>query len=441
MPRVLVVQADRESNAESLDQLERLKAKRPDCDLVVLRRRAPWWQWDRRRAAAVIERLLLVDPARHDLAINAVLDLARERPVDAVITVHEECLRLTARVVERLGLRGPAPRIVETCRDKWALRNALRDSGIATPAAHLVCSVGEATEAAHMLGLPVVLKPRDLAGGMGVTAVHRVQDLAWAYALAERARWADSHRPGVLVESLIAGPTLASNAIMIGDEFVALGVSDKSCVDAPFFSTHEEAMPSTHDDRVVWQVVETTVRRLGLRDTVLHVELVLGADGASVLEVTPRCGGGPVARLVELTQGVWPVELAVQAALGEPVSRPTLAAHARARILRTRQAGRIAALSFPAVLPPQSEVRMLLGIGDFVAPPPKRFVTALGWAVAWGDAADEVALRVAAVAGSMNLRVAPEFSRNALQALGWRATDATYRRRLSSWVSRLRVGA
>ena len=436
MPHVLVIQADRESNTESFDQLQRLKTERPDCTLSVLRRRAPWWQWDRRRVAAVVDQLLLVDPQHHDSAVRAVVDMARDRPFDAVVSVHEECLRLAARMVEALGLRGPPHPVVETCRDKWALRSTLAAAGIATPQAHLARSHGEARQAAQALGLPVVVKPRDLAGGIGVTAVNRLVDLPAAYDLAARAHWMDSRWPGVLVEPLIAGPTIAANALMVGDELIPLGASDKTCVDAPYFSTHEEAMPSEHDGAALWQIVENAARCLGLRDTVLHMELVLGDAGASVLEVTPRLGGGPGARLVEVTQGVWPLGLGLQLALGEAVPKPKPAACGRARILRTQKAGRIVALESPTALPPRTELRKTLGIGDFVAPPPRSFVTALGWVLAWGEEPAVVARRVARVAGAVSLETAPEASLSAVHALASRAADPEYRQRFLSWASR-----
>ncbi len=434
MPRVLVVQADRESNTEALDQLWRLKELRSDLDLAVLRRRAPWWQWDRSAVARILGELILVDPGDERAALIAACEASRRRKIDAVFTVHEECLRLTARIADALGLPGARPRVVERCRDKWALHETLSGSGVAAPDTRLTRSYQDAERAMQDLGLPVVVKPRDLAGGVGVSAVHRHDDLRRAFALAQGARWRDARQSGVLVQELVVGRTIAANAFVRGGQFTPLGVSDKTSVDLPYFSTHEEAMPSQLDDDVVWQIASQCAEAVGIRDAVMHFEMVVSDAGATLLEITPRPGGGPIPRMVEVTHGVWPVELALKLALGETGQVTRGASHCRARYLRPQEAGCVVGLSGGCRLPPQTEVRRLVQAGDYVAPPPRSFVTPVGWVLGWGDDRQEVTRRVATVAGRVRVRTAPQLSLAALRANCLRATNREYRRRLVGWM-------
>ncbi len=434
MPRVLVVQADRESNTEALDQLWRLKQSRSDLDLAVLRRRAPWWQWDRSEVARILGELILVDPGDEHAALSAAVAASQRRKVDAVFTVHEECLRITARIADALGLPGATPSVVERCRDKWALCETLSRAGVAAPRTQLTRSYRDAERAMQELGLPVVVKPRDLAGGVGVSAVHRQEDMRRAYSVARGARWTDARRSGVLVQELVVGRTVAANAFIRGGQLTPLGVSDKTSVDLPYFSTHEEAMPSQLADSEVWRVAEQSAKAVGIGDAVVHFEMVMNRDGATLLEVTPRPGGGPIPRMVEVTQGVWPVELALKLALGEVGQVRSGASYCRARYLRCPEAGCVVSLNCESPLPPRTEVRKLVQAGDYVAPPPRSFVTPLGWVLGWGEDRQEVARRVAKVASRVRVGTAPQLSVAALRANCLRATNSEYRRRLVGWL-------
>lgn len=85
-------------------------------------------------------------------------------------------------------------------RDKVDCVKVLRDSGLPVPKQYLVSSVEEAIKVAETTGYPIVVKPANLDGGLGVSAgIRNVQSLKRSYEVAAKL----SKR--VLVEEFIEG--------------------------------------------------------------------------------------------------------------------------------------------------------------------------------------------------------------------------------------------
>ncbi len=93
------------------------------------------------------------------------------------------------------------PQIAATLsRDKKLCAQVLKRAGIPVPAHETVRSVEELGPAAQRLGYPVVIKPADLDGGVGVAAgLDSAQEVAQAYAQALK------HSRNILIEKHIPG--------------------------------------------------------------------------------------------------------------------------------------------------------------------------------------------------------------------------------------------
>ena len=99
-------------------------------------------------------------------------------PVAGVFCYDEGLVHQAATVAAALGLPGSPPEAVAACRDKNATRSALALAGVPQPVSIGVHDLAEAAAAADKIGYPVVVKPRGLAGSMGVTLVHAPDELA-----------------------------------------------------------------------------------------------------------------------------------------------------------------------------------------------------------------------------------------------------------------------
>jgi argininosuccinate lyase len=261
-----------------------------------------------------------------------------------------------AEVAGYLGLSRPAPDAVARCRNKADSRAYLSASGVPIPDWALCRTLTDVANAADRLGWPVVVKPVDGSGSVGVRlATDPVQARQAAATLLpggpneiglERA-------PGILVESYVAGPEL-SVEVWNGR---AVTVVRKHLGPEPFFveTGHDVPAPlSTVDTAWLCHAAERAVAALGLVWGPAHVELRM-ADVPKIIEVNPRLAGGNIPQLVQLATGIDLAECHVAQMAGRPASfpEPTLARGAAIRFLTFAGPGQVVSVPDQASADPR----------------------------------------------------------------------------------------
>ncbi len=108
---------------------------------------------------------------------EAVRDIDRVRSVDLIETGDEAIVLHVAQVREALGLPGLTVRSATLCRDKPAMKAALREAGVPCAASAAVSTMRELHEFALREGFPLILKPRSALGGLGTHRVENVMEL------------------------------------------------------------------------------------------------------------------------------------------------------------------------------------------------------------------------------------------------------------------------
>lgn len=123
-----------------------------------------------------VERVVTVPPAQHQDFAEAVVATAAAHAMTAVLPWTDRDARALAPHHSRFRRAGaplvcPPPELVELADDKWTTMTRLAKLGLAVPATRRVRTAGQLREAALELGYParsLILKPRRLAGGVGV---------------------------------------------------------------------------------------------------------------------------------------------------------------------------------------------------------------------------------------------------------------------------------
>ena len=87
--------------------------------------------------------------------------------VDRLESTVEAHTLPVAHVREACGIPGTSPRTAFLCRDKPAMKEAVRAAGVACAQSIGTSSMDEAREFAARVGYPLILKPRDAAGAAG----------------------------------------------------------------------------------------------------------------------------------------------------------------------------------------------------------------------------------------------------------------------------------
>src|SRR5437588_8461025 len=154
----------------------------------------------------------VTDPGQVERAVRFVQSKVRVDRLEAVVEAHVMC---AARVREACGIPGTSVKTTYLCRDKPAMKEALRAAGI--PCAQSIGSSDpvEIRAFAEKVGFPLVVKPRDAAGASGTVRVDDASALGRAIV-----SFGVGHGASVAVEEVIEGHEGFFDTISIGGRVV-----------------------------------------------------------------------------------------------------------------------------------------------------------------------------------------------------------------------------
>jgi len=244
-------------------------------------------------------------------SVTDVVDAARARPIDGLLTVGDRPTVIAARVARALGLPGHPPEAAAVAKHKLRTRERLRDAALPVPWFRAL-SIG------HAMGhepsaMPCVLKPVALSGSRGVM---RADDPASFDAAVERLRALldspdvraerNEEQRTAIVEGFIPGREFAVEAVLNHGTLHVLAIFDKpEPLDGPFFEETIYVTPSragVDTQRAIVDDVGDAVCAMGLHHGPIHAECRVNQRGVYVLEVAARPIGGLCARALQFTR-------------------------------------------------------------------------------------------------------------------------------------------
>lgn len=272
----------------------------------------PTWQRPFVAAAAATD---LTDPAA---IAGAVRRLAGDHPV-GVMTWDETVLTATAQAAELLGLPHMPAAAAARCRDKYATRTLLAERGLSVRH-QLVTSADGAVRAARSFGYPVVVKPRALAGSVGVVLAEDDDTVREAFGRAGSSSYATlTAGDGVLVEEYLDGPEVSVDSVVFDGRVDCVHVARKRLGYPPYFEEVGHLVaPWSHEPwaAAVRDVVVEAHRALGVDHGVTHTEVRLTSGGPRLIELNGRLGGDLIPFVGRLANGVDLVVAAAELAFG-----------------------------------------------------------------------------------------------------------------------------
>ena len=307
---------------------------------------------------------------------------------------------VAARIAERSGLPHPlSPQTAVLATNKLRQRERLGEAGVPQPR-WWVLAPGDPLP---VVELPCVVKAPDRQGQKGLTLVRSAAELGPAV---EAARF-ESRGNLALVEELAPGPEVTVIGFSAGGNFNALAVTDRVVAEPPAFGValaHVWPSPSAPEAAAV---AERALAALGITEGPSYVQVRVGPDGARVIEVAARLGGGHDAELVERATGVPLNDLAIDAALGRPTGtlRPERRVGGAVTRFLVAPPGVLAGVDLPDDLEGIEQVRIYREPG-FVFLPLRRGTDRAGAVLAVGDSRAEAVERAERAAGAITFRVA-----------------------------------
>ena len=261
---------------------------------------------------------------------DEILLICREEHIDGVCTIASDVAAPTvAYIAEQMGLAGNSYEAALRAHDKHLMREVFRDAQIPSPGFVCISKEVRGLEvrglevsglAVRGLELPLIVKPSDRSGSLGVQKIERWEDLEPAVKEAQRVSLAGE----ALIEEFIEGREISVEMISCEGVHYALQITDKTTTEAPHFvelAHHQPSSLPADMQEKIFGITRKALDALGITSGASHSEYKITKEGRIVvMEIGGRMGGDFIGSdLVRLSTGYDFLEGVIRVALGEIV--------------------------------------------------------------------------------------------------------------------------
>ncbi|AUX74262.1 ATP-grasp domain-containing protein [Erwinia pyrifoliae] len=249
------------------------------------------------------ERYFIVrDFAVHSEVAAVIENIFLIHQITEVISNDEFSVFVASYVRERLQLAGMKCEEARKYRDKQQMKKVASFHGIPTPEQFSQEDVRRGD-----VPFPLVLKPRSLAGAVGVTVLQSAAELP-----AELVRCAEDYRDmddgQFIIEAYHPGDIFHIDCAIFAGRivFISVGVYDGKPLDYLHGALLGSVSVPHEDVAAIWQPFTEKLRgAFNFPDGVFHIEAFGGSDKEpALLEIAFRPGGGPITDAVLHAYGI-----------------------------------------------------------------------------------------------------------------------------------------
>jgi hypothetical protein len=236
---------------------------------------------------------------------NAVSYLARSKNIERIVALDDFDVEVAAMLREHLRVPGLGDSGVRFFRDKLAMRMRAQEAGLRVPAFCGVINHGKIEEWLDRTPGPWVLKPRSMAGALGIKKLNSREEV---WPILDSLGDAQSN---YLLESFVTGPVCHVDSLVSEGQVVFAIASQYGR--PPMETSHDGGIFSTRildrDSALARELVRQNalvLGAMGLDRGVSHTEFILGPETGEVyfLETSCRVGGAFIAELVQAATGL-----------------------------------------------------------------------------------------------------------------------------------------
>jgi biotin carboxylase len=257
--------------------------------------------------------------------LKAVSFLARTRVFDRIVALDDFDVETAAALREHLRVPGMGETTARSFRDKLAMRMKAHESGLVVPEFVHILNLERVRTFLDSVPGPWVLKPRSMAGAIGIKKIHRADQL---WPLLESL---GDMQPHYLLERFVPGDIFHVDTIVYENEIlfaIASGYGRppmEVAHEGGIFTTHTLA-PDSDDARRLRAENARVMAALGMVRGISHTEFIQGREDGRIyfLETSARAGGAHIVELVEAATGLnlWAEWARLEVAGGKSAYRP-----------------------------------------------------------------------------------------------------------------------
>lgn len=250
---------------------------------------------------------------------ETILEICRENRIDGITSIASDVAVPTVNyVASQLHLCGNSVESGFLSTNKYAMRKALKKGGCNCPFFQKINSVSDALSALNKTTLPVIVKPCDRSGSMGVTKVNSPDGLKSAVDAALEASFCHE---AILEKFVDIAQEISVEGISWKGEHHVLTITDKVTTGAPHYVELGQHQPSQLPSGILNEAVRQVklgIKALGIEYGASHPELMISKNGeVFVTEIGARMGGDFIGSdLVYLSTGYDFLKGAIEIALG-----------------------------------------------------------------------------------------------------------------------------
>lgn len=262
---------------------------------------------------------------------DEILEKCKKIGIDAIATIASDLATLTVNyVAEKLGLPGNSLECTKKSTNKYEMRKAFKEAGVATPGFEIVTSPTDIENLANM-EYPLIVKPTDRSGSRAITKIYKKEELEEAISKAIE----NSFEKKAIVEEYIEGNEFSAEGITYKGEHKFLTITRKATTGAPHFieTGHiEPAGLSKEMEEKVYNELTKALTALEITNSATHSEFKITPNGdVRIIEIGARMGGDCIGSdLVQISTGYDFVKMVIDVAMGnepsfEKVTEPKIA--------------------------------------------------------------------------------------------------------------------
>lgn len=251
---------------------------------------------------------------------EAILEVCKKERINGITTIATDVAVPTiSYVAHELRLIGNSQKCAFLSTNKYAMRQALQSGGVHCPFFNLIHNLAEAYQALEKCELPIIIKPCDRSGSMGVTKVERKEHLEKAVHNAIEASFSKS---AILEKFIDLKKEISIEGISWKGEHYVLAVTEKVTTGSPHYVELEQHQPAQLSSKILEDAIRQVklgVKALGIECGASHPELMItNDDQVYITEIGARMGGDFIGSdLVYLSTGYDFLKGVIEVALGE----------------------------------------------------------------------------------------------------------------------------